>query len=163
MQSSLHPRAVGYVAVKLLLTPQKAPLRTTRQEGSTPSNCRSSSDPLRQPRQRQPQPPRAMLTSWGCGRGRIYRTRAHGRHQHPNSQVNSVFLMLQDHMQKHREGRRSTASLVSHTSTSEKDTTQGYSWTIGKLDVFQSVSSGRTTILPLPNTGYSGQYGIQIS
>lgn len=162
MHSSLHPSAVGYVAVKLPLAHQKAPLRTTRQEGSTPSNCRSTSDPLCQPRQRQPQPPRAVPTSRGCGRGRIYRTRAHSRHQHPNSQVNSVFLMLQDHMQKHREGRRSTASLVSHISTSEKNTTQVHSWTIGRLDVFQSLSSGRT-ILPLPNTGYSGQYGIQIS
>lgn len=163
MHSSLHASAVGSVAVKLLLTHRRAPLRTTWHEDRAPSNCHSTLDPLCRPRQRQPQPSRAMLTSWGYSRGSIYSIRAHSRHQHPDSQVNSLFLMLQDHMQKHRGCRRPTASLVSHISTSEKDTIQVYSWTIGKLDVFQGLSSGRTTTLPLPNTVHSGQYGIQIS
>lgn len=47
----------------------------------------------------------------------------------------------------------------------EKDITQVYSWTIGKLDVFQSLSARTTTILHsiAPNTVYPSQYGIQSS
>jgi len=93
MHSSLHPSAAGYFAVTLLLTHWRAPLSTTRHDGSAPSNSQHPG-PLCRPRQRQPPLPRAMLPSRGCGRGSVHRPRAHSRHQHPNSQVTAVCLML---------------------------------------------------------------------
>lgn len=78
MHSSCHPRAVGYVAIKLPHTHQQTLLGTTWHEGSTPANYHSTLDHLGTTAGTAVAI-QGRADRLGYGKGSIYRSRAHSR------------------------------------------------------------------------------------